>query len=162
MSKIYTVYMPLTMCPYVYNPIETTPFTVFFERADSLKEQEQRAERVIAHLSALPPSEMLEESVRFFKWIVLYKMSECNLLYAERLLTFFHGRGLLTAKQQVQNPVKQKTERYLVIYSMNDHTFAKTYNSIREIVADTGKKPAQIQRLRTDHLLCKPLKETAS
>jgi hypothetical protein len=95
--------------------------------------------------------------------VVLYHTTECNLLYAERLLEFFHQRGLLLTKKQVNNSVKQKTERYLVIFSMKEHVFAKIYHSIREIVADTGKKPSQIQRLRTEQMLCKPLKHmTAS
>jgi hypothetical protein len=155
--------MPLTLCPYVYNPIESTSFTVHFDTVDGVSEQNQRAERVITHLSALDHEALLEESIRFFKWVVLYHTTECNLLYAERLLEFFHQRGLLLPKKQVNNSVKQKTERYLVIFSMKEHVFAKIYHSIREIVADTGKKPSQIQRLRTEQMLCKPLKgKTAS
>ena len=155
--------MPLTLCPYVYNPIESTSFTVHFDTVDGVSEQNQRAERVITHLSALDHEALLEESIRFFKWVVLYHTTECNLLYAERLLEFFHQRGLLLPKKQVNNSVKQKTERYLVIFSMKEHVFAKIYHSIREIVADTGKKPSQIQRLRTEQMLCKPLKHmTAS
>ena len=155
--------MPLTLCPYVYNPIESTSFTVHFDTVDGVGEQNQRAERVITHLSALDHEALLEESIRFFKWVVLYHTTECNLLYAERLLEFFHQRGLLLPKKQVNNSVKQKTERYLVIFSMKEHVFAKIYHSIREIVADTGKKPSQIQRLRTEQMLCKPLKgKTAS
>ena len=155
--------MPLTLCPYVYNPIESTSFTVHFDTVDGVSEQNQRAERVITHLSALEHEALLEESIRFFKWVVLYHTTECNLLYAERLLEFFHQRGLLLPKKQVNNSVKQKTERYLVIFSMKEHVFAKIYHSIREIVADTGKKPSQIQRLRTEQMLCKPLKHmTAS
>jgi hypothetical protein len=154
--------MPLTLCPYVYNPIESTTFTVHFDTVVGTHEQNQRAERVIAHLNGLEYEALLEESIRFFKWVVLYHTTECNLLYAERLLEFFHGRGLLLSKPHVNNPVKQKTERYLVIFSMKGHVFTKIYHSIREIVADTGKKPSQIQRLRTDQMLCKPLKGKSS
>ena len=117
-----------------------------------------RSERVIAHLEQLEPELLLEESIRFFKWVVLYITTDSNLLYAERLLDYFHSKGLLLHKQEVNNPVKQQTQRYLVIFTMKGHVFAKTYNSIRELRADTGKKPSQIKRLPTNEMMCKILK----
>jgi len=58
----------------------------------------------------------------------------------------------------VINPQKQMKERYLVLFSMNGHVFTKTYNSIRELKADTGKKPSQILCKPTKSLICKSLK----
>ena len=101
---------------------------------------------------------MIEESICFFKWVVLYHTTDANLLYAEQLLDYFHSRGLLLHKQEVNNPVKQQTQRYLVIFTMKDHVFSKTYNSIRELRADTGTKPSQIKCLPTNEMLCKILK----
>ena len=83
-----------------------------------------------------------------------------NLDYAEHLLDYFHDKGLLQHKQEVNNPVKQQTKRYLVIFTMNGHVFAKTYNSIRELRSDTGKKPSQIRCLPTDEMLCKSLRSS--
>ena len=40
---------------------------------------------------------------------------------------------------------------------MGGHTFTTTYNSIREIKADTGRKPSQIKRQNTKDVVCAPL-----
>ena len=149
--------MSMTCCPYVYSPVDQIPFTVYFEPREGEKEQTRFANRTIEHLKTLDNDDLVEQSILFFKWIVLYDISECNLLYAEMVLDFFHEQGLLLCKREVNNPVKQQVERYLVIFSMKGHVFAKTYNSIRELRADTGKKPSQIRRMPTDQLLCKML-----
>jgi len=154
--------MSLKCCPYIYNPLEHTSFTVHFNPEEGKREQQARAQRVIAHLDTLQESELVEQSIRFYKWIVLYHTTDSNFNYAQRLLTYFHGRGLLQCKQQVNNDVKQCTQRYLVIFTMKEHVFAKTYNSIRELRADTGKKPSQIQCLPTNQLMCKILKQKRS
>jgi len=54
--------MPLTLCPYVYNPIETTTFTVHFDTVVGTHEQNQRAERVITHLSGLEHEALLRRA----------------------------------------------------------------------------------------------------
>ena len=153
--------MSLTCCEYVYDPLNKhTPFTVHFEPTEGQAEQQKRASDVIAHLEGLSQEQLIEESVRFFKWIVLYHTTDSNLSYAERLLNYFHSKGLLQHKQEVNNPMKQQTKRYLVIFTMHGHVFAKTYNSIRELRADTGKKPSQIRCLPTNEMLCKSLKSS--
>ena len=155
--------MSLICCGYVYDPLdEHTAFTVHFEPSEGHLEQRERASCVIAHLQKLSQEQLIEESIRFFKWIVMYDTTDANLVYAEQLLDFFHGQGLLQHKQEVNNPVKQQTKRYLVIFTMNGHVFAKTYNSIRELRADTGKKPSQIKCLPTDQLFCKILKQKST
>jgi hypothetical protein len=40
---------------------------------------------------------------------------------------------------------KQQKKRYLVMFDLNDKVVTQTYNSIREVKADTGKKPSQIK-----------------
>jgi hypothetical protein len=155
----------MEVCTYVYNPVASEaeasePFIVNFER--DMSEQEERAERVIAHLNTLDETQMVEQTIQFFKWIVLYHTSVCNLTYAERLLAYFHSRGFLTHKKEVNNPQKQRVSRYLVIFTMasgeREHVFSKTYNSIRELKADTGKKPSQIKCHPTKQLFCRSLK----
>eukprot|EP01048_Picozoa_sp_COSAG05_P007247 COSAG05_NODE_506_length_9178_cov_36.187576_4_plen_192_part_00 len=56
---------------------------------------------------------------------LLYPTTDSNLLYAEQLLHYFHSRDLFLHKQEVNNPVKQQTQRYLVIFTMKGHVFAK-------------------------------------
>ena len=152
----------MEVCPYVYNPCPTDgeiaePFVVFDHEA----EQQQRAKRVIAYLEALQPDQLIEQSIQFFKWIVLYHTTECNLDYAERLLKFFHSQGFLQQKSLVNSRKKQRTERYMVVFTMvspvREHVFCKTYNSIRELKADTGKKPSQITCKPTSELICELL-----
>ena len=53
--------------------------------------------------------------------------------------------------------MKQMKKRYLVVFSMGNHVFARTYNSIRELKTDTGKRPCQIRRTRAHELTCNPL-----
>ena len=141
----------------IYNPIETSKFIIDFELDWS--EQRDRAQRVIAHLKTLDQAALVDESVKFFKWIILSHITHPNLKYAELLLKFFHEQGLLLHKQRVNNEQKQQTQRYLVMFTMNGHVFTKTYNSIRELRADTGKKPSQIQCQPTNEVFCKLLKK---
>ena len=90
-------------CPYVYNPCPTEsenkePFRVTFEKD---AEQEHRAQRVIAYLQTLERDALKEQAIQFFKWTVLYHVSDDNLLYAQRLLAFFHSCSLLQQKSNV-------------------------------------------------------------
>ena len=137
-------------CKTIYNPInEPMRFKVYFDESEAFgyarQEQCERARRVISHLESLDENDIVEESIRFFKWIVLYPTSECNIHYAIRLLEYFHSRQLLTCKKAVNSTVKQQKPRYLVMFTFKHHVFSKTYNSIREIKADTGRKPSQIK-----------------
>eukprot|EP01048_Picozoa_sp_COSAG05_P015682 COSAG05_NODE_1921_length_3832_cov_2.327083_3_plen_172_part_00 len=141
----------------IYNPISSSKFIVNFDLDSS--EQEQRAMFVIAHLKTLTQEALVEESIKFFKWIILCDVTLCNLKYATMLLEFFHKQGMLLHKQSVNNVKKQQTQRYLVMFSMNGHIFTKTYSSIRELRADTGKKPSQIQCMPTEEVFCKLLKK---
>ena len=147
-------------CRYIYNPLESEEFTfiVCFDQ-DAEPEQEQRAAKVIAHLESLEADALADESVKFFKWLVLHRLSLEHQHYGQALLGFFHSKGLLKGKKTVDNPVKQLKPRYLVVFTMGGHTFARTYNSIREIKADTGKKPSQIKRQPTKDLICELLEK---
>jgi len=141
----------------IYNPLpEPMKFIVTFD-GDTTEEQ-ARATRVIAHLDTLSTELLVEESITFFKWLILYPVTDCHQCYASVLLGYFHSRDMLLNKQSVINPQKQMKERYLVLFSMNGHVFTKTYNSIRELKADTGKKPSQILCKPTKSLICKSLK----
>ena len=111
------------------------------------------------HLKTLDQTALVEESIKFFKWIILCHISLSNLKYAKLLLQFFHEQGLLQHKQSVTNVQKQKTQRYLVMFTMNGHVFTKIYSSIRELRADTGKKPSQIRCQPTKEVFCKLLKK---
>lgn len=141
----------------IYNPIERSKFIINFDL--NWSEQEDRASRVIAHLHTLDQAALVEESIKFFKWIILYHVTLSNLKYAKLLLKFFHEQGLLLHKQCVNNEQKQQTRRYLVMFTMNGHVFTKTYSSIRELRADTGKKPSQIRCQPTKEVFCKLLKK---
>ena len=153
-------------CRYVYDPT-TTPrdndkIVVYFDH-DVKRLQTERARKVIAHLETLQQDDLNEESVLFFKWVVLHHLSS-NQIYAQALLNFFHSKGLLKGKKTVHNPVKQMKGRYLVLFTMGSgkkkHTFAKVYNSIRELKTDTGKKPSQIKRKELQgktNMSCSPL-----
>ena len=137
-------------CRYVYDPTcDNEKFVIYFDQ-NARKLQGQRSQRVIAHLETLEQDDLNEESVLFFKWLVMHHLSSCNCFYAQNLLEFFHSKGLLKGKKTVDNPVKQLKGRYLVVFSMGkgdkQHTFAKIYNSIRELKVDTGKKPSEIKR----------------
>ena len=154
----------MEVCPYVYNPVATAqekqfPFVICFEEGQ--QRQEHLAGRVIAHLRTLDHEALKEQAIQFFKWTVLHRISSDNLKYAQRLLEFFHSKNLLQQKVQVNNPQKQQTQRYLVIFTMTsserEHVFSKTYNSIRELKADTGKKPSQIICQPTSNLFCELL-----
>ena len=152
-------------CHHFYDPTEAEPqFVVCFEQ-DERHEHKKRAGKVIAHLKSLDVDVLAEQSVLFFKWIVLHRLSPEFQPYTGALLGFFHSKGLLTGKKTVINPVKQLKGRYLVMYTMGhgdkQHTFARTYNSIRELKTDTGKKPSQIKRQKIKDVMCSPLKPSA-
>lgn len=85
---------------------------------------------------------------------MLYHISWINLLYAETLLDYFHSKDLILCKRQVNNETKHRKKRYLVVFTLGDLVFSQTYNSIRELKADTGRKPSQIRPKLTQHLLC--------
>ena len=120
-------------CSYFYDPTnEDAEFILYFDQ-DSKQDQSERAEKVIAHLQSLNDEALKEESVQFFKWLVMHRLSLEHKHYCELLLDYFHSRGLLTMKSGVVNPVKQLKARYCVMYTMGGHTFSRTYNSIREI-----------------------------
>ena len=141
----------------VYNPLDEPVWFVVHFDTEPKPEQEERAARVVAHLEPLDKDALVAESHKFFKWIVMYTVSVCHIHYAEALLRFFHGKGLLRCKQRVNNEIRQSKTRYLVVFSLGDHVFSQTYNSIRELKADTGRKPSQIKPQLTQHLLCEKM-----
>ena len=108
-------------------------------------------------MESLGHEALVEESIQFFRWLVQHHLSLEHQHYCQPLLDYFHSKGLLELKQSVVNPIKQLKRRYCVVYSMGGHTFTTTYNSIREIKADTGKKPSQIKRQNTKDVMCAPL-----
>ena len=152
-------------CRYVYDPTtvprDSSAFVVYFEQ-DARAEQLLRADRVIEHFESLQTTELKEESALFFKWLVMHRLSLEHKHYCELLLDFFHSKGLLTMKSDVENPVKQLKGRYCVMYTMGGHTFTRTYNSIREIKVDTGKKPSQIKRQDIKDLMCESVAEPSA
>ena len=60
----------------IYNPLETSKFIVNFEL--DFREQTLRAERVITHLSTLDQEALIDESIKFFKWIILSASPTCE------------------------------------------------------------------------------------
>ena len=129
----------------VYNPHRTKiPFVLHFD-TDSTVEQESLALKAIAHLSKMGRAQLIQESEEFFKYIVMFHVSPTFLHYADRLLRFFQSQGLLTFKQSINTVQKQQKQRYLVMFNLNGKVVTQTYNSIRELKADTGKKPSQIK-----------------
>ena len=62
----------------IYNPLETSKFIVNFEL--DFREQTLRAERVIAHLNTVDQEALVDESIKFFKWIILFDIALCNTL----------------------------------------------------------------------------------
>ena len=147
-------------CRYIYNPTpEPMRFTIHYDN-EATGEQERRAAAVIAHLEQLKPEELVQESHHFYMWIVLYHISWINILYAETLLDYFHSKDLIMCKQQVNNEIKQRKKRYLQVFTLGDLVFSQTYNSIRELKADTGRKPSQIKPALTQHLLCSRINQS--
>ena len=117
----------------VYNPLsDSTPFVVHFD-TDGNSEQAGRAQAVIGHLDGLEWERLVDESHAFFKWTVLFHVSPCHLRYAEALLGYFHSRGLLRCKREVNTTMKQRKQRYLVLFRVGEHVFSQSYNSIREL-----------------------------
>ena len=154
----------MEVCRYVYDPTHQSKFVVYFDE-DEKHPQKVRAERAVKHLRTLDETELQEESIKFFKWLVLHPLSSLNEVYAAELLAFFHSKDKLMFKRTVHNPRKQAKARYLVVYTLTgatEHVFARTYNSIREIKVDTGRKPSQIKRLATKEIMCKALAESGS
>ena len=144
-------------CAYFYDPTDPdAKFILYFDQ-DPTQEQSERAAKVIAHLKSLDHEDLASESIQFFRWLVQHHLSLEHQHYSQTLLDYFHSNGLLELKQSVVNPVKQLKRRYCVVYSMGGHTFTTTYNSIREIKADTGRKPSQIKRQKTKDVMCAPL-----
>ena len=144
-------------CDYFYDPTDPdAKFILYFDQ-DAAQEQRERSTKVIAHLESLGHEALVEESIQFFRWLVQHHLSLEHQHYCQPLLDYFHSKGLLEIKKSVVNPVKQLKRRYCVVYSMGGHTFATTYNSIREIKADTGRKPSQIKRQNTKDVVCAPL-----
>ena len=143
-------------CRYFYDPTDpNAEFILYFDQ-DAKHEHSKRATKVITHLESLSHEDLAEESIQFFKWLVQHHLSLEHQHYSQSLLDYFHSKGLLEIKKSVVNPVKQLKRRYCVVYSMGGHTFATTYNSIREIKADTGRKPSQIKRQNTKDVVCAP------
>ena len=147
----------LSTCKYIYDPT-TTPrdcakFFIHFDKDKCMEAQKQRSNRVVNHLRLLNSKQLQDESAQFFKWLILHNLSPCNREYARNVLAFFHASSLLLGKSTVDNPIKQLKHRYLVVFSMGRHVFAKRYNSIRELKADTGKRPSQIHKQKKD-LVC--------
>jgi hypothetical protein len=144
-------------CDYFYDPTDPdAKFILYFDQ-DAAQEQSERSTKVIAHLESLGHEALVEESIQFFRWLVQHHLSLEHQHYCQPLLDYFHSKGLLELKKSVVNPVKQLKRRYCVVYSMGGHTFTTTYNSIREIKADTGRKPSQIKRQNTKDVVCAPL-----
>jgi hypothetical protein len=141
-------------CNYFYDPTDdNAQFILNFDQ-DTTHELSDRAAKVIAHLTQLDQEALKEESVQFFKWLVVHNLSLEHKHYSQLLLEFFHSKGLLHLKHSVANPVKQLKARYCVMYTMGGHTFARSYNSIREIKVDTGRKPSQIKRQKMEDVIC--------
>jgi hypothetical protein len=129
----------------VYNPLAAkTPFRHHFFTSDT-EEQQELADRVIAHLETLDEQQLNYESQEYYKYTVKFHVSYCHLHYADTLLHYFQSKGLLKYKQAVNTVQKQQKKRYLVMFDLNDKVVTQTYNSIREVKADTGKKPSQIK-----------------
>ena len=144
------------MCDYFYDPTdEHSQFILYFDQ-DAKEELTDRAAKVIAYLESLDDEALKEQSVQFFKWLVMHHLSLEHKHYSQLLLNYFHSKGLLTMKTSVENPVKQLKTRYCVMYTMGEHTFTRTYNSIRELKVDTGKKPSQIKRQKMKDVVCSP------
>ena len=144
-------------CAYFYDPTDPDAMFILYFDQNVNEEQQKRAAKVIVHLESLDHEDLVEESIQFFKWLVQHRLSLEHQHYCQSLLDYFHSKGLLELKQSVVNPIKQLKRRYCVVYSMGGHTFTTTYNSIREIKADTGKKPSQIKRQNTKDVMCAPL-----
>ena len=141
-------------CRYIYNPTpDSMKFTIHYD-SEATGEQERRAQAAIEYLEQLSTEDLVKDSHLFFKWVVLYHISWINIMYAERLLQYFHSKDLLKCKRQVNSVTKQRKQRYLVMFTLGDLVFSQTYNSIRELKADTGRKPSQIKPALTKHLLC--------
>ena len=146
----------MEMCTGFYDPTDEHPQFVLYFDQDAKYELTSRAGKVIVYLESLDDEALKEQSVQFFKWLVMHHLSLEHKHYCQMLLDYFHSKGLLTMKTSVDNPVKQLKARYCVMYTMGGHTFTRTYNSIRELKVDTGKKPSQIKRQKMKDVVCSP------
>ena len=62
-------------CRYFYDPTDPEGgFTLFFDQ-DAKREQIEKAAKVISHLESLDHEALAEESILFFKWLVLHRLS---------------------------------------------------------------------------------------
>ena len=136
------------------------PILVCFDD-DPRTHQDTYADRAIEYLDGLPHEALVLESQRFFKFVVMFHVSHTLMHYTVRLLGYFHLRGLLRCKRVVNTETKQQKRRYLVMFDVGSgltrQVFTQTYNSIRELKADTGKKPCQIKPELTTTMMCQAL-----
>ena len=103
----------MNSCPYVYDPRgQRNTFIVYFDEINNEPAQHKRAERVIAHLLALNDDELEEESIQFFKWLVLYPLSSLNECYAAKLLAFFHSKGKLLLRVEASAGVEERSTKF--------------------------------------------------
>ena len=142
----------------VYHPHRTKMTFVLHFDTDSTVEQESLALKAIAHLSKMGRAQLIQEREEFFKYIVMFHVSPAFLHYADRLLRFFQSQGLLTFKQSINTVQKQQKQRYLVMFNLNGKVVTQTYNSIRELKADTGRRPSQMEQ-SAGRLLLNALKQ---
>jgi hypothetical protein len=147
----------MQVCSHIYNPVrpEQKFVVVFDEPLDA--GQAERAAEVIAYLETLDAEALRNEAHQFYIWSVVYFVSVYNLRYAELLLEYFHGKGLLACKRCVNAERKQSKRRHQVLFRIGDKCFTRTYNSIRELKADTGRRPKQMEQ-SAGQLLLKSLK----
>ena len=128
----------------LYDPLNQLTFKIIFDNDLNEKEcQKTKSEKVVEFLESLSSDDLQAESVKFYKWIIMFSV-DTHKQYAEHLLVYFHSKGLLLNKKVLVTQTKQSKQRYLVIYDVNGQVFSKVYNSIREIREDTGKKPSRI------------------
>ena len=132
----------------IYNPTgRHLMFYVHFN-SDGKQHQHEAAVKTIEYYEALTYKKLVHESQLFYKWLIMYHISPVLEYYAFLLLSYFHEQGLLKCKEEVNVCTKQQKKRYLVMFEVgsgqNKQVFTQTYNSIRELRADTGKKPSQI------------------
>ena len=132
----------------LYDPLNLLTFTVEFDSNEKPSSLEL-AQQVQDYLESLTQTELIDESSKFFQWIVSKRVTT-HLDYAESLLAYFHSKGLLLEKKLVQTIAKQSKPRYVVIYDMNGKYFSRVYNSVREIQEDTGKKPTKLCKYQLD------------
>lgn len=134
----------------MYNPLGLIKgHKVFFSTIQSYAYQDGMAAQVTQYLDTLTVSQLKVESVKFYKWIVVRQPGLEMERYATALLQYFHGKGLLLAKQTVRRCIKHRQPKYLVHFTIGDEQFSQLYNSIREIREDTGLSGKRFIKQRT-------------